>query len=315
MQKSIEVVNESIEALGFNPWQKEYASFVVDVTPEMAKYILKNHNQDNRGITDANSRAIEKSIVKHGWLLDGNPMVFSTAGNITEAQHRLIVNVNQDITVKMTVVLGADPDSFTKTEPGKRRTARDIISRKDKTVTSDQVTILKQLLKRRTGYRATKIGCPELNLNNAVEQWYEWKEFVLKGQELTDDFFDGTVTEFDPWERQIRAWAVMMVFTGREDVIEPFLSAFKNGLLDNDSPLFNGVIKFMTLRDIALLTGEKKAAKVHFMLCHATDRFIAAGMSDRTQFAGDVETVSHDRLIKNGTYRSFLRNPEGLKSV
>ena len=315
MQKSIEDVNESIETLGFNPWQKEYDSFVTEVTPEMAAYILKKHNYENRTKTVSNTRAIQKSIVEKGWVLDGNPMIFATSGNITEAQHRLEVIISLGITVKMIIVVGADPDSFTKTEPGKRRTPRDIISRKDKSVTSDQVTILKQLLKRRAGYHKTKIGCPELNMNNAVAQWKDWKRFILAGQKLTDDFFDGTVTDFDPWERQIRAWATMMVFTGQEAVVEPFLSAFKKGLLDNDSPLFNGVIDFMRLRDIALLTGEKKAAKVHFMLCHATDRFIAAGMSDRTQFAGDVETVSHDRLIKKGTYRSFLRNPEGLKAI
>lgn len=311
MQKSI---TESEKILGFNPYSKTLQAFVVDVTPEMAKYILANHNFDNRTIAQSNVNAIRKSIQKYGWIHDGNPMIFSSIGSITEAQHRLINIVEMDITVPMVVVLGVDPDSFVQVEPGKRRTPRDIISRRDKSVTSDQVTILKQLLKRRAGYGETKRGCPELNQNNAIEQWTEWKKYIIRGQELTNDFFDGTVTEFDPWERQIRAWATLMVFIGKEDVVTPFLSAFKEGLLyPTSSPLFNGVDQFMTHRQIAYLNGEKKAAKVHFMLCHATDRFIAAGMSDRTQFGGDVETISHDRLVKKGIYRSFLRNPEGLK--
>lgn len=300
--------------LGFNPYSKQYNCFVVEVTPKMAQYILDYHNADNRLISKPNINAIERSVSKHGWLPDGNPMIFSTSGNITEAQHRLEVIVNSGITVKMIVVVGADPDSFIKSEPGKRRTARDIISRRDKSITSDQATTLKQLLKRRAGFGSTKNGCPELNLTNAYPQWQEWKTYILKGEKLTESFFDGTVTEFAPWERQFRAWATLMVFIGKGKVVKPFLQAFKAGLLHRNSPLFNGVIEFMRTEDIAFLTGEKKAAKVHFMLCHATDRFIEAGMSDLTQFAGDVEMLSHDRLLRKGVYRSFLRNPEGLKT-
>lgn len=313
MQKSI---TESEEILGFNPYSKEYESFVMEITPEIAAYILQHHNGDNRTKSESNTRAIRKSVLDHNWLNDGNPMIFASSGNITEAQHRLEVIVDLDLTVNMVVVLGADPDSFTKTEPGKRRTPRDIISRRDKSVTSEQVTILKQLLKRRAGYGATKKGCPTLNQQNCLEQWYKWKDYILEGQRLTDDFFDGTVTQFDPWERQIRAWATMMVFTGRSDVVTPFLEALKEGLLfPGTSPLVNGIDEFMTCKEIAYLAGEKKSAKVHLMLCHATDRFINANMSDRTQFAGDVETVSHNRLSKYGTYRSFLQNPLGLKTV
>lgn len=312
MQKSI---SESEKILGFNPYSQEYDSFVTEVTPKMAQYILDNHNNDNRTITPGNTNAIRKSLEKYGWVRDGNPMIFSTDGNITEAQHRLICIVVEDLTVLMPITLGADPDSFTQTEPGKRRTPRDIISRRDKSVTSAQVTILKQLLKRRAGFGVTKKGCPELTQTNALYQWEQWKPYILRGEKISNDFFDGTVTDFDAWERQIRAWATMMVFTGKEEEAKLFLSAFKRGLLHNDSPLFNGVIDFMCLRDISLLTGEKKAAKVHFMLCHATDRFIAAGMSDCTQFAGDVETISHDRLVKKGTYNSFLGNPLGLHVV
>lgn len=313
MQK---IISESEQILGFNPYSKEYDSFVTNITPEMAEYILENHNFDNRTISEANTRAIKKSVVAHGWLSDGNPMIFATSGNLTEAQHRLRNIVQLDITVPMVVVVGADPESFTKTEPGKRRTERDIISRRDKSVTSEQVTILKQLLKRRAGYGATKKGCPTLNQRNCLEQWYKWKDYIIQGQELTNDFFDGTVTQFDPWERQIRAWATLMVFNQYSDVVTPFLEALKEGLLfPGSSPLVDGIDKFMTSKDIAYLAGEKKAAKVHFMLCHATDRFINADMSDRTQFAGDVETVSHDRLSKYGIYRSFLQNPLGLKVV
>ena len=41
-------IQHTKEILGFYPTQVEEESFVINVTPEQAKYILKYHNNDNR---------------------------------------------------------------------------------------------------------------------------------------------------------------------------------------------------------------------------------------------------------------------------
>ena len=38
----------AMEALGFDPISTEYKFFIVMMTPDMAQYILDNHNFDNR---------------------------------------------------------------------------------------------------------------------------------------------------------------------------------------------------------------------------------------------------------------------------
>ena len=60
----------SEEILGFNPKQKEYTCQMVTVTPEIAQYILDNHNFDNRNFYKTQLKALDKSLAKHGWCFD-----------------------------------------------------------------------------------------------------------------------------------------------------------------------------------------------------------------------------------------------------
>ena len=80
---------DALEILGFNPVSNKIQVFVACVTPPMAKYILENHNFDNRKIIRSQVNKIRESIRDDGWLEDGQPLTFNTDGNITEAQHRL----------------------------------------------------------------------------------------------------------------------------------------------------------------------------------------------------------------------------------
>ena len=50
-----------IEVLGFNPISTEYKFFVVMMTPEMAQYILDNHNFDNRNFYNSQLAALSQS--------------------------------------------------------------------------------------------------------------------------------------------------------------------------------------------------------------------------------------------------------------
>ena len=56
--KKKEVVNPSIKILGFDPKSPEENIFPVQMTPEMAKYILVNHNKHNRKFVPAQKNAI-----------------------------------------------------------------------------------------------------------------------------------------------------------------------------------------------------------------------------------------------------------------
>ena len=82
-----EVVDASSEILGFDPKSTKEEIFQVEMTPEMAEYILRNHNNSNRKFVKAQQNAIKKSWDKFGWLFDGGVCAFNTDGQLTEFQH------------------------------------------------------------------------------------------------------------------------------------------------------------------------------------------------------------------------------------
>jgi len=296
--------NDSFRVLGFDPYSTKEEVFIVDMTPEMAQYILDNHNNDNRKIVPAQTSAIRKSIMENGWLFDGGACVFTTSGNIIEFQHRLLNIVEQGKTVKVIIVTGVDPSVFVKAAPAKNRTVTDVINKKDKTATNDEVTTLRQLLKRR--------GSKPLSMTNAVDLWNEWKQYIRQGMKLTSDFFNGDVTSYDPWQRQFNAWAALMVFTGKEDRVQPFLNLLKDYKLKKRNVVLFDEMNEWFMKYTYELSGENKAAAVHIMLCHATDKFLTNPSGD-IQFALDNSKANHEGMSQKGTYRDFLFNPQGLK--
>ena len=298
-----------IGVLGFDPYSKEKKSFMVDMTPTMANYILTHHNADNRKIVQLQLGAIRKSAAEFGWMWDGGACVFTTSGNIIEFQHRLRIIVERDVTVKVLIVTGVDPEVFVRAAPAKNRTITDVINKKDKSATSDQVTTLRQVLKRMAGESPQSNSCPKLTMQTANQLWSEWKDNILEGMELTKTLFDGKVSNYSPWQRQFNAWATLMVHTGHADKIIPFLELLKSYKLGKTVVLF-AEMDYWFKEYTYELSGENKAAAVHFMLCYATDKFLQDS-NGKTQFDLKNTDANHVGMIKkNGTYRSFLHNPK-----
>jgi len=303
------------EVLGFNPDSTIKDVFKIMMTPYMAQYILDHLNKNNRKIVDGQIAAIRRSAAEVGWLWDGGAIVFTTEGNIIEFQHRLRVIVERDKTVEVIVVTGVDPEVFTQAAPAKNRTVTDAINKIDKSATSDEVTVLRQLIKRRTGQDAQTTGAPKLTMQTAVKRWDEWKTCIRSGIRLTADFFNGDVTSYNPWERQFNAWASLMVDIGKEDLVKPFLDTFKQHKLKKvNSALFTEFEEFLKEDAVIFLAGENKARMIHIMLCHATDRF-ELNKSGDVQFNLDVAKACHSGMLSKGTYRDFLVNPQGLTGL
>lgn len=285
-----------IDVLGFNPVSEEIQVLVVNVNPEMAKYLLEYHNFDNRKIIRSQVNKIRESIRDDGWLEDGQPLTFNTDGNITEAQHRLEAILAEGITAKMIVVLGVKPNCFTQCAPAKPRKAEDEIQRKDKTATPRQVSTLRQLLNRRQGEKLT--------INNAIQLWDQWKDVVREGRELVDGFFD-SVDQYDPWERTFAAWASLMVYVGKGDVAATFLELLQDEVLDSGSTcLARDFIDFYEAHN-NYLSNAGRTDLIYQMLCIAGDR-VEKVPTGRVQFGMDIGQMNHDFLKQKGSYRQFL---------
>ena len=300
----IDSQTESESVLGFNPISEDIKAFEIEVTPEIAAYILEKHNEDNRKIVKSQVNKIVKSIREDGWLKDGQPMTFNTEGNLAEAQHRLKAIVETGITAKMVVVTGVITACFTKCAPAKPRKAEDEIQRKDKTATQSEASILRQLLIRRQG--------DTLTIQNAIEKWINWRFYVRAGVNLIDEFFD-KVEDYNPWRRTFGAWAALMVSIGEEESASVFLSLLQEEVLGDGSPCcLTREFRQFFRDESTYMSNAGRTEFIYQMLCVVADR-IQKDPTGEIQLGLKKDQFCHSYLMKKGIYRKFLENPQNLQ--
>ncbi len=291
------------DVLGFDPFSQEPSSFLMEITPDMAAYILKHHNNDNRKLIKSQVNKIVSSIIKDDWIFDGQPITFNVEGNLTEGQHRLHAIVITGVTAKCNIALGVVTGAFTKCTPAKPRKAEDEIQRKDKTATASETSTLRQVLIRRRG--------DKLTIQNAIEKWVFWKPFVRTGRKSIDTFFD-EVEKFNAWERTFGAWATLMATLKKEEVVSNFLSLLESEIKDDTSPccLTREFIQFFE-KESVYMSNAGRTELVYQLLCVASDRMMKEP-SGNIQLNVSMDKMNHDMLSKRGTYRKFLDNPDNI---
>jgi len=282
--------------LGFNPKEQKEDSFVRNITPKQATYILEHHNKDNRKLCPNQVTKIADSVKVNGWVFDGNPMVFNTNGDITESQHRLdfISQQKSDTSYKIVVVLGATPDSFSNTAIGKPRRPHDEIYRKDNTALASQSAILGDLLVR------TK--SPKLSMGNAVKNWFDWKDDILKGEKICNKFLTNT-PDFSTQTKTIGAWATLCVNRKMGDIADQFLDLLEEELLGDSTCRLTADFVEYWKDNTWNESNEGKLKILYMMLCVSTDKIIKK--NDGAIALGLTTTKLNSKTL-TGVYRKFI---------
>ena len=291
----------ALNILPFNPKTNEYESFIVDLTPTQAQYILDYHNRDNRKMSNSQVNKIFRSIENDNWLLDGQPMTFNTDGNLTEFQHRLkaISKCTKDRTFKVVVVTGVQPDCFTKTATNKARKPIDEIQRKYSKAHVNEVYILGDILKRRRGER--------LQMQNAISTYENWFKNISNSLNVSGDY-ENLFTKFSLQRKTVRAYIALCERFGYLEECKTFLELLDAELEeDADTPVSTLTTQFLKFWNSTAvdLSNEKRMDVLYSMLCVATDRII---MRDDGMIALDVvpQDLEHEVMEKMGVYRKFL---------
>ena len=291
-------ITRQISPLPFDPKSQVRDSMVVKITPKMARYILDHHNHDNRKLCPSQVVKIGQSVNTFGWLFDGNGIVFNTNGNINESQHRLtfIANdPNPESEYETVVTLGAQPDSFSNAAIAKPRRAHDEIYRKDNTALPSQTAILGDLLKRRGNK-------PALNINNAVKQWFDWKDDIKKAENICNSFLSET-EDFSTQTKTIGAWTTLCVNAKLSDEAEAFLDLLKAELLGDSTCRLTADFVEYWKEHTWNESNEGKLKVLYMMLCVAMDRILKK--SDGS-IAFNITPSKLDPKTLTGCYRKFI---------
>ena len=297
-------VKREKEMLGFDPVSKKAETFIIELTPEQAQFILDFYNKDNRKLSKSQVNAIVKSINKDGWMFDGQSITFNVEGNLTEGQHRLHAIVITGITAKVSISLGVVTSAFTKCAPAKPRTAADEIQRKDPSATSSDCTTLRQILKRRQG--------DQLTMKNAIEKWDKWKLYIRAGNKLVDQFFD-KVSEHRSWARTYAAWASLMVSIGQAEIVDTFMDLIQQEFLKPNGQSASCLTREFRefFRQNSEMSSSERTALMWSLLCICGDR-LKKEPTGEIQLGLDMPDCSHQKMKSKGFYRKFLDDPQEI---
>ena len=295
---------DSTKVLGFDPRCQKYDSFVMKINKRLATFILKYHNFDNRPISRSQVLKIEKSILDKGWKLDGDPIRFNTDGNLSEAQHRLTVISeweNEDDEFEVVIVTGVQPESFTTTAPNKPRTYKCEIRRKDKEATAEQIATLNDLTQRR--------GKPKekLCINNAIEQWNNWKSDIKEGISISSDFLEDTV-EWSIGKKTVRSFATFCVRYGYKDEAEVVFDLLRSHLIGDTNTLAGEALDLYA-EHAASLSNDNRIWLIFTILCGMTDTVIKNknAIEGKCQFGYDISSLNKKIMKQKGVFNRFTK--------
>ena len=284
--------------LPFDPNSQVRDSMVIKLTPAMARYILKHHNSDNRKLCPSQVNKIRQSVNTFGWLFTGDAVVFNINGNINESQHRLTFiasDENPEAEYETVVTLGAQPDSFSNAAIAKPRRAHDEIYRKDNTALPSQTAILGDLLKRRGNK-------PALNINNAVKQWFDWKDDIKKAENICNSFFSET-EDFSTQTKTEGAWTTLCVNAKLGDEAEVFLDLLKAELLGDSTCRLTADFVEYWKEHTWNESNEGKLKVLYMMLCVAMDRMLK---KPDGSIALNITPSKLNPKTLTGCYRKFI---------
>ena len=115
----------TLRSLIKNPPQN---SRVVQLSPELAKYVLEQLNIGNRSQKPKQIAKYAADMKNDDWSLTGVPIVFGSHGYLLDGQNRLAACVRADVPFTTHAVFGVEPDSFVHFDIGKNRTGADVFT-------------------------------------------------------------------------------------------------------------------------------------------------------------------------------------------
>jgi hypothetical protein len=266
----------------------------------MARYILAYHNKDNRPITMPQVKKICDNIVDEGILFDGKAVTFNIEGNITEKQHFLtwLSEQPEATCVKLPVVTGVDPGTFSKAHPDKPRTYVDEIHRvyDKERAPKKLIATLADLIKRSKN--------PNIKLNNGVRYWNDWSDDIKYAAEMTKNLWDNT-TKFNSFAKTLNAWATFCVRYKLEAQCKIVLKRLEDEIRMIDSTkLTLGALNIWNA-NAGDLPNDKRMDFLFAILCTLTDK-VENYPEGNVEFSKRYDTLTNKKKLK-GCFRTFTK--------
>jgi hypothetical protein len=116
---------ETLQSLIKNPPQN---SRVVEITPDVAEFVLATLNVNNRPRKAKKIIEYRQDMQKNNWSLTGETIKFGSDGFLKDGQNRMAACVQAQTPFTTHAVFGIDPQTFHHMDTGKPRGANDVLA-------------------------------------------------------------------------------------------------------------------------------------------------------------------------------------------
>ncbi len=83
----------------------------IEAVDPMTAEIYLGRNDRNRRVVDKNVHDLAAAMMRGEWSMNGEPIIFDSAGGLADGQHRLLAIVHSGLTVLSLVVRGVEPET------------------------------------------------------------------------------------------------------------------------------------------------------------------------------------------------------------
>jgi len=123
MQSILQYLDNQLMAHAYSGMTTE----TLEITPDVAAYILSHHNDKNRSIRRGRVSELVRVIKNGQWRLTSQGISFSRDGILNNGQHRLAACVEANIPILLRVTWGEERDVFDVLDTGSLRSAGDAL--------------------------------------------------------------------------------------------------------------------------------------------------------------------------------------------
>lgn len=116
-------------------------AIIMDIDPVIATKLLKG-NINNRSYTGRYVKGYVKDMREGNWKENGEGIIIDNKGVVKDGQHRLSAIIEANVTLKMPVIYGVNPDVMDTIDTGKNRSLKDTLEIAGITINVATISIL-----------------------------------------------------------------------------------------------------------------------------------------------------------------------------
>lgn len=129
LEDQIAVFTQMVDAGGWGSNRVEPYARCITITPQLAEHILKTLPEGverNRKRSPRKMKQYTRDMEAGGWMLTGQPIIFSRTGRLLDGGNRLSAVVMSGKKIRTLAVFGVFDETFVQLDNGRNRTKKDI---------------------------------------------------------------------------------------------------------------------------------------------------------------------------------------------